>query len=94
MHNTTKIKPVDAAEKENHLCVSLHLWNNATRSRQYPKISQNDYVRIKINQRKHQKASTQHSQRKRKVAAIKDGQHYIPSYHKHRLWLRHGLLLL
>ena len=50
MHSTTKTKPVDAVKKKHHLCVSWHLWDSAKRDRTYPNISQNDYVRIKINQ--------------------------------------------
>ena len=30
-NNTTKIKPLDAVKKENHLWVNWHLQNNATK---------------------------------------------------------------
>ena len=33
-HNTTEIKPLDAVKKESHLCVNLHLQNNATNKKQ------------------------------------------------------------
>ena len=63
-HSTIKIKPVGAVKKGSHSWVSWHLWDSAKRDRKYPKTSQNDYVRIKINKRKQQKAMTQHSQKK------------------------------
>ena len=34
-HSTIEIKPVGGAKKENHLCVSWHLWNSAKRGRKY-----------------------------------------------------------
>jgi hypothetical protein len=92
-HSTTQIKPVEAVKKENHLWVSWHLWNNAKRQRQYPKISENDNVRIKINPKRtargHEPTFTKEIY---KVLAIKDGEYFIPSYHKHRLFNRHELL--
>ena len=33
-HNTTKIKPLDAVKKENHLWVNWHLQNNATKKQE------------------------------------------------------------
>ena len=83
MHSTTKIKPVDAVKEQNNLWVSLHLWESAKRDRQYPKISQNDYVRIKISQKKTTNChDPTFSNEKHKVVAIKDGEYYITSYHK------------
>ena len=94
-HSTIKIKPVEAVEKRNHLWVSWHLWDTAKRDRKYPKISKNDYVRIKINQKKTAKGhDPTFTKEKYKVVDIKDGEYYIPSYHKQRLWLRHELLLV
>jgi len=46
------MKPVDAVKKENHLFVAWHLWDSAKRDRTYSKTSENDSVRIKINQKK------------------------------------------
>ena len=73
--------------------VSWHLWDSAKRYRKYPKTEPLDYVRIKINQKKTAKGhDPTFSKEKHKVVAIKDGEYYIPSYHKHRLWSRHELL--
>ena len=47
-HNTTKIKPLDAVKKENHLWVNWHLQNNATKDKKYPKINEGDMVRVNI----------------------------------------------
>ena len=47
-HNTTKLKPVDAVNKDNHLCVNWHLHNNVTKDRKYPKINEGDMVRVNI----------------------------------------------
>ena len=92
-HSTMKIKPVGAAKKENPLWVRWHLWNSSKRDRKYPKISQNDYFRIKISQKKTTKGhDPTFSKEKHKVVAIRDGEYYIPSYHKQRLWNRHELL--
>ena len=80
-NSTIEIKPVDAVKPANHLWVSWHLLLHAKRCREYPKISKFAYVRIKINQKKTAKGhdptftSTRH-----KVAAIKDGEYFIPSY--------------
>ena len=61
--------------------------------RKYPKISENDYVRIKINQKKTAKGhDPTFTKEKHKVVAIRNGEYYIPSYHKHRLFNRHELL--
>ena len=74
VHNTLKIKPVDAAKTGNHLWVSWHLWNSAKRDRKYPKISQNEHVRIKINQKKTTKGhDPTFSKETHKVVAIKYG---------------------
>ena len=77
-HSTIKIKPVEAVKKENRMWVWWHLNNEAKRDRKYPKISEDDYVRIKINPKRTAKGheptftSTRH-----KVVAIKDGEYYI-----------------
>ena len=47
-HNTTKIKPLDAVKKENHLWVNLHLQNNATKNKKHLKINEGDTVRVNI----------------------------------------------
>ena len=47
-HNTTKIKPVDAVKKDNHLWANWHLQNNATKDRKYP--NEGDMVRVNIKQ--------------------------------------------
>ena len=92
-HSTTQIKPVEAVKKENRMWVWWHLNNEAKRDRKYPKINELDYVRIKINPKRTAKGheptftSTRH-----KVVAIKDGEYYIPSYQKQRLFNRHELL--
>ena len=52
VRNTTKITPVGAAKKENHLCVNWHLWNRSTKDRQCPPLSVCSFVRIKVNQKK------------------------------------------
>ena len=87
------IKPVGAIKKENHLLIAWHLWDSAKRDRTYPKIEPSNYVRIKINPKRTAKGndptftSTRH-----KVVAIKDGEYYLPGYHKQRLFNRHELL--
>ena len=92
-HSTIKIKPVDATKKENHLFVAWHLWDSAKRGRKYPKISENDHVRIKINPKRTAKGhEPTFTKEKHKVVAIKNNEYYIPSYHKHRLFNRHELL--
>ena len=45
-HNTTKIKPLDAVNKESHLWVNSHLQNNAKKDRKYPKVNEGDMVRV------------------------------------------------
>ena len=45
---TTKIEPLDAVKKENHLWVNWHLQNNAKKDRKYPKINEGDMVRVNI----------------------------------------------
>jgi len=92
-HSTIKIKPVEALKKQNHLWVSWHLWDNAKRDRKYPKLSQGDYVRIKINQKKTAKGNDPtFTKDKYEVSKIKDGEYYIPGYQKQRLFNRHELL--
>ena len=92
-HSTIKIKPVEAVEKRNHLWVNWHLWDTAKRDRKYPKLSEDDYVRIKINPKRtargHEPTFTKD---KYKISMIKNGEYYIPSYHKQRLFNRHELL--
>ena len=86
MHSTIKITPVDAAKKEKHLFVAWHLWDSAKRDRNYPKISQNEYVRIKMNQKKTAKGhDATFPKEKHKVVAISDGECFIPSYRKQAL---------
>ena len=51
-HNTTKIKPLDAVNKRNHLWVNWHLQNNANKYRKYPNINEGDMVRVNIKTRK------------------------------------------
>ena len=69
------------------------MWGSAKRDGNYTKISQNDSVRIKKNQKK---TTTGHDptfpKEKHKVGAIKDGEYYIPGYRKQRFWNRHELL--
>ena len=73
--------------------VLWHLNNSANKDRKYPKINEGDMVRIKINPKRTARGheptftSTRH-----KVVAIKDGDYFIPSYHKQRLFSRHELL--
>ena len=43
-HNTTKIKPLDAIKKENHLWVNWHLQTNAKKYKKYSKINEGDMV--------------------------------------------------
>ena len=92
-HSTIKIKPVEAVKPSNKMWVNWHLWDTAKRDRKYPKISENDYVRIKINPKRtargHEATFTKD---KYKVVGIKDSEYYIPSYHKHRMFNRHELL--
>ena len=92
---TIKIKAVDAVKKEHHLFMAWHLWDSAKRDRTYPKIEEGSFVRIEINQKKTAKGhDPTFSKEKYKIVAIKDGGYFIPSYHKHRLWSRHELLLV
>jgi len=92
-HSTIKIKPVEAVKKENRLFVWWHLNNSAKRDRKYPKIFENTNVRVKINPKRTAKGyEPTFSKEVYKVVAIKDGQYYIPGYHKHRLFSRHELL--
>ena len=79
----------------NIMWVMWHLQNAATKQRKYPKIQDSDYVRIKINPKRTAKGhEPTFSKEKYKIVAIKDNEYYIPSFHKHRLWLRHELLLV
>ena len=38
VNSTIDIKPVDAVKKDNHLCVSWHLWNSTRRDIKYEEI--------------------------------------------------------
>ena len=70
-----------------------HLNNSAKRDRKYPKISENDNVRVKINPKRTAKGyEPTFTPTRHKVVDIKDNQYYILSYHKHRLFNRHELL--
>ena len=72
-----------------------HINNEAKRDRKYPKISELDNVRVKINPKRTAKGyEPTFSKEVYKVLAIKDNEYFIPSYHKHRLWNRHELLLV
>ena len=72
-----------------------HLQNNANKERKYPNIQESDYVRIKINPKRTAKGhAPTFSKEKYKVVAIKDNEYYIPSYQKHRMWLRNEILLV
>ncbi len=94
-HSTTKIKPVEAGKPYNRMWVWWHINNEAKRDRKYPKISENDNVRIKINQKKTAKGhDPTFTKEIYKVVSIKDGEYFIPGYHKHRMWNRHELLLV
>ena len=63
--------------------------------RTYPTITEGSYVRIKINPKRTAKGhEPTFSKEKYKVVAITDNAYFIPSYHKHRFWLRHDLLLV
>jgi len=79
----------------NSFWVNWHLQNNAKTERKYPKISEGDYVRIKINPKITAKGhDPTFSKEKYKVVSITDNEYYIPSFHKNRMWLRHELLLV
>ena len=79
----------------NFLWVNWHLQNNAKQERKYPNITEGSYVIIKIHPKRTAKGhDPTFSNEKYKVVAIKDNEYYIPSFHKHRLWLRHELLLV
>ena len=79
----------------NFMWVMWHSQNAATNARKYPKISEGDYVRIKINPKRTAKGhEPTFSSTKHKIASIKENEYYIPSFHKHRMWLRHELLLV
>ena len=45
-HNATKIKPPDAAKKENHLWVNWHLQNSAKKDKEYHNITEGDVARV------------------------------------------------
>ena len=92
-HNATKIKPLDAAKKENHLWVNWHLQNNATKDRKYPNINEGDVVRVNIKNNNCAKGHEPNWSRERyKVVAIKGNQYWIPGINKDKLYLRHELL--
>ena len=89
-HNTTKIKPLDAVKKENHLWVNWHLQNNATKDRKYPKINEGDMVRVNIKKNKFAKGHEPNwSSTRYKAVAIKGSQYLIPGISKDKLYLRH-----
>ena len=93
-HSTIKIKPADAVKKENHLFVAWHFWDSAKRDRKHLKNEEESFVRIAVNQKKTAKGhDPTFPKEKFKIVAIKDGEYFIPSYHKQRLWNRHELLL-
>ena len=88
------LSKTSAKLSHNYLWVFWHLNAAAKKNRKYPKIEPSNYVRIKINQKKTAKGNDPtFTKEKYKIVAIKDGEYFIPSYHKHRLWLRHELLL-
>lgn len=92
-HSTTKIKPVEAGKPYNRMFVWWHINNEAKRDRKYPKISELDNVRVKINQKKTAKGhDPTFTKEIYKVVSIKDGEYFIPGYHKSRLFNRHELL--
>ena len=65
------------------------------KKRKYPKITEGSYVRIKINPKRTAKGhEPTFSATRHKVVAIKDNEYYIPSYPKHRMWLRNEILLV
>ena len=77
----------------NFMWVMWHLQNAATKQRKYPTISEGDYVRIKINPKRTAKGhEPTFSATRHKIVAIKDNEYHIPSFHKHRLFLRHEIL--
>ena len=77
----------------NFMWVMWHLQNAATKERKYPKVSEGDYVRIKINPKRTAKGyEPTFSATRHKIVAIKDNEYYIPSFHKHRMWLRNEIL--
>ena len=90
-----QIEPVNAIKPMNFRWVNWNLQNNAKTDRKYPKIPEGDYVRIKINPKRTAKGhEPTFSKEKYNIVAIKDNAYYIPSFHKHRMWLRHELLLV
>ena len=63
------------------------------KKRKYPNIQESDYVRIKINPKRTAKGhEPTFSATRHKLVAIKDNEYYIPSFHKHRLFLRNEIL--
>ena len=94
-HNTTKIKPLDAVKKENHLWVNWHLQNNAKTYRKYPKINEVGMVRVNIKNNKLAKGHEPNwSSTRYKVVGIKGDQYLIPGINKDKLYLRHELLFV
>ena len=47
-YKTIKIKPIEAAKKENLFWVAWHLESNAVRNRRYPEIVEGSMVRVNI----------------------------------------------
>ena len=92
-HSVTQIKPTEAGDKENHLWVNWHLQNNAKSNGKYTEIKAGDMVRVhvkpKLGAKGHEPkwSSTRH-----KVIGNPTNQYFIPSIHKSKMWLRHGLL--
>ena len=92
-YEPTKTKPLDAVKKRNHLWVNLHLQNNATEYRTYPKINEGDMVRVNINKHKFAKGYEPNWSRERYiVVGIKGNQYLIPGINEDKLYLRHELL--
>ena len=92
-HNTTKIKPLDAAKQKSHLWVNLHSQSNAKQYRKYPKTNEGDMVRVNIKTCEFSKShEPNRSSTRYKVVGLKGNQYLIPSINKQKVFLRHELL--
>ena len=95
-HSTIDIQPVDAMLPKNHLWVSWHLWNSASRNRKYEEIKPGDYVRVNIKP-KYGITKGHHPKyysTKYKVISINDNDYVLDIMNKQKLYHRHEMLLV
>ena len=91
-HSIIEIKHNDAKLPQNHLWVSLHLWNSAKRDRPYEEIKKGDMVRIMMKKNKFDKARMPNwSSEKCKVIGIDNNNFLLNHPTRRKVFLRHEI---